>query len=395
MTSVPEILQFSIRSARHCPAWLSGAESIDGFRRTACWKAFFGYLIDVSTQVAPRDVRGRDEPLSRWSRPATVKSPSAVSRFCNHYSWNIRAVIRAMRQHALDEFERFRRVPYSHQQRLELIVDMTSLHKEGKFEQLEPWIHRFNGVNGVHLVVLYLCHGSRRFPWSFLVWRGKGQPSPADLALKMLTRLPDELVKRHSRVPLVLADAGFCSKAFIAGVVQLGLKVSITIPSNRVTAQGHPIGQVTRQRQAITLPGLPDLRLWLYWVWLSNSGDGTRKKRYVISTLNVVPDTIRANGRKRWRIEALFKTLKSRFGLHRSGQYTKRGMLRYCCLCFLSDVLCHLETLEDASASARVWPDWRAVAQQLRRKYCGLVRLSELRKEIQTIEDVLDCVLLI
>ncbi|UWX64826.1 transposase [Deinococcus rubellus] len=193
----------------------------------------------------------------------------------------------------------------------------------------------------------------------------------------------------------MLADAGFCSKAFLAGVVQLGLEVSVTIPSNRVTAQGRPIGQVTRQRQAMMLPGLPDLQLWLYWIWLSSSGDGTRKKRYVVSTLNVVPDTIRANGRKRWRIEALFKTLKSRFGLHRSGQYTKRGMLRYCCLCFLSDVLCHLEILEDAPASSKIWPDWRAVAQRLRQKYCGLVRLSELRREIQTIEAVLDSVLLI
>jgi hypothetical protein len=34
-----------------------------------------------------------------------------------------------------------------------------------------------------------------------------------------------------------------------------------------------------------------------------------------------------------------------RFGLHRSGQYAKRGMLQYCCLCFLSDVLCHLQGL--------------------------------------------------
>ena len=112
-------------------------------------------------------------------------------------------------------------------------------------------------------------------------------------------------------------------------------------------------------------------------------------------TLNVVPDTIRANGRKRWRIEALFKTLKSRFGLHRSGQYTKRGMLRYYCLCFLSYVLCHLENLEDADASSRIWPDWRVVAQQARRKYCGWVRLSELRKEIKMIEAVLDNVLLL
>jgi len=335
---------------------------------------------------------GQGQPLPQL---ATVKSPSAVSRFLNHYTWDVRAVIRAMRQHALNEFDLFRRTPSGRQHRLELIVDMTSLHKEGKFEQLAPWIHHFNGVSGVHLVVLYLCRGSRRFPWSFLVWRGKGHPSPADLALKMLARLPDAFLKRHSRVPLVLADAGFCSKAFIAGIVQLGLAVSVTIPANRVTAAGRQIRHMERQGEAIALPGLPDIQLWLYRIWLSNSEGGAREKRYVVSTLNADPYTIRANGRRRWRIEAFFKTLKSRFGLHRSGQYTKRGMLRYCCLCFLSYFLCHLQTLEDDSASSRVWPDWRAVAQQVRRRYCGWVRLSELRKEIEAIEAVLDSVLLI
>ena len=36
---------------------------------------------------------GQGQPLPQL---ATVKSPSAVSRFFNHYNWNIRAVIRAL-----------------------------------------------------------------------------------------------------------------------------------------------------------------------------------------------------------------------------------------------------------------------------------------------------------
>ena len=67
--SVAEILQFSVTSAKHCLARLSSAESTYGLRKAACWTAFFGYLIDVSTETAPRDVRGRDEPLSGWPRP--------------------------------------------------------------------------------------------------------------------------------------------------------------------------------------------------------------------------------------------------------------------------------------------------------------------------------------
>jgi hypothetical protein len=118
---------------------------------------------------------GQGQPLPQL---ATVNSPSAVSRFLNHSTWNVRAVIRAMRQHVLDEFNLFRRTPSGRQSRLERIVDMTSLHKEGKFKQLTPWVYHFNGVSGVHLVVRYLCRGSQRFPWSFLVWRRKGHPSP-------------------------------------------------------------------------------------------------------------------------------------------------------------------------------------------------------------------------
>lgn len=65
-----------------------------------------------------------------------------------------------------------------------------STAKKGRFLELGEWIHHFNGVTGVHLVVLYICCGETRLPWSFLIWHGQHQPSPAELALKMLTRLP-------------------------------------------------------------------------------------------------------------------------------------------------------------------------------------------------------------
>ena len=40
----------------------------------------------------------------------------------------------------------------------------------------EPWVRMLNGKRGLHLVVLYIVVGNRRIPWSFRVWRGKGQP---------------------------------------------------------------------------------------------------------------------------------------------------------------------------------------------------------------------------
>jgi hypothetical protein len=37
--------------------------------------------------------------------------------------------------------------------------------------------------------------GDWRVPWSFRVWRGKGHPSPAQLACKLLATVPQSLVK--------------------------------------------------------------------------------------------------------------------------------------------------------------------------------------------------------
>ena len=112
---------------------------------------------------------------------ATVKSPSAINRFLNHYDWNLRTVVRIMRRHALEQYFEYRQQFRGRRPRLELIVDLTSLGKEGRFTALTGWMHTLNGVHGVHVVILFLCCGEFRLPWSFLVWRGKSHPSPAML----------------------------------------------------------------------------------------------------------------------------------------------------------------------------------------------------------------------
>ena len=94
------------------------------------------------------------------------------------------------------------------------MVDLTSLEKTGKFATLTDWVHTYNGVHGVHLVVLYLCCGPLRLPWAFQIWRGKGTPSPAQLALKLLRTVPAGLLKAK-RTPRLHADGGFESAEFI------------------------------------------------------------------------------------------------------------------------------------------------------------------------------------
>ncbi|MGB5913553.1 MAG: hypothetical protein WA783_09990 [Phormidesmis sp.] len=75
-----------------------------------------------------------------------------------------------------------------------------------------------NGKRGLHLVVLYIVIGYRRIPWSFRIWRGKGQPSPNQLACKSLASVPKALVK--GRTVIVQADTEFGTVEFLKAVCQ-------------------------------------------------------------------------------------------------------------------------------------------------------------------------------
>lgn len=131
-------------------------------------------------------------------------------RFLNHYAWSTRAVIRSTRQAVLQQIAQHRPrkdLP------LRVLIDLT---KCGKFIHLstatdeldapDPWVRMLNGKRGLHIVVLYLVVGEWRVPWSFRVWRGKGYPSPSQLAclsayqvLTLSTTLNTELLTRQSK----------------------------------------------------------------------------------------------------------------------------------------------------------------------------------------------------
>jgi hypothetical protein len=113
-----------------------------------------------------------------------------------------------LREHALDTVQSLYRQNPQHRPCLELRIDLISLEKTGKFAALTDWIHAYNSVHGVHLVVLYLCCGPLRLPWAFQIWQGKGTPTPAQLALKLLRTVPESLLttKRKARLH---ADGGF------------------------------------------------------------------------------------------------------------------------------------------------------------------------------------------
>lgn len=95
---------------------------------------------------------------------ATVKSPSAFSRFLNHAGWNTRQLCRVLRQHALETLQDLWGQRPHQRLRLELLVDLISLEKTGKFSELADWVHTYNSIYGVHLVMLNLCCEELRLP---------------------------------------------------------------------------------------------------------------------------------------------------------------------------------------------------------------------------------------
>ncbi len=100
---------------------------------------------------------------------SVIKSPAALSRFFNEYGWPTRAVIRATRQHILKQLNNYTAIgqrPY-----LQVIIDLTTLEKRGKFKAFATLIHILNGKRGLHLVVMYLVVGQWRIPWAFRSWR--------------------------------------------------------------------------------------------------------------------------------------------------------------------------------------------------------------------------------
>jgi hypothetical protein len=130
-------------------------------------------------------LRAQGAPLPEHS---PLKSPSALSRFLNIYRWSVREVIRRLRRAMCQQIQQY--CPRGRRPHLQVIVDLKTLEKCGKFKAFEHLVSGFHGKRGVHLVVLYLVVGPWRMPWSFRVYRGKGSTSPAHLGLHLVRPLP-------------------------------------------------------------------------------------------------------------------------------------------------------------------------------------------------------------
>ena len=200
--------------------------------------------------------------------------------------------------------------PRGRRPHLQIIVDLTTLQKRGKFKDYENLVNVFNGKRGLHLVVVYLVVGRWRIPWSFRIYRGKGHATPAQLGLRLVRQLPRWL-KRQFQV-MVLADTAFGSVEFLKGIRSMRLNAITGVRRDRVLEDDRRLWQLHKPGQQIRLQGL-DFPVTVDWFYLPRDGANQPCKRYVVSTKPLKASTIVWWGKHRWQIEGFFKTAKYRW----------------------------------------------------------------------------------
>lgn len=180
---------------------------------------------------------------------------------------------------------------------LQVILDLTTLEKTGKFKEFKELIRVYNGKRGLHVVILYIVVGQWRVPWGFRVYRGKDTPSPAELGLRLVKSLPKILVRQFE--VLILADTAFGSNQFVAKVRQLNYHALVGIRCNRKLEDGRSVAQLHKRGQQLRLSGLK-FPVHLSWYYFRRE-DGNWAKRYVLCTKALKASTITWWGRRRWQ----------------------------------------------------------------------------------------------
>lgn len=320
-------------------------------------------------------LEGKGKPLPTYSQ---VKSESAISRFFNKYNWSTRAVIREQRRAVKQALYSQKTTP---RRILDILIDLTTLEKTGKFKGLKGLIQILNKKRGLQVVVLYLVVKEWRVPWGFRIWRGKGTKTPAQLALALLRCLPKSF-KQFYRMR-VMVDAGITSQEFINGVCPMGFEAIAAVRGDLLLENEQHFKTIKRRGQIVHIKGW-EKPVYLSWFYIKR--DGKRQKRYVISTKAIAGKTITKLGKRRWKIEGFFKTAKYRFGLDCFGQQTLLGVYRWLVLSLLSFILTHWHYLDSEQKQPLI--DWGEAAQNALEFLLPQLVITQLLLEIERLQSL-------
>jgi len=100
---------------------------------------------DLYGPFGAKAVGEKGHPLPEHSQ---TKSPSALSRFLNINPWSTRVRFRIVRNSLLKQV--LSECPKGRRLFLQVIIDLTTLEKCGKFKGFEQLISVYNGKRGLH-----------------------------------------------------------------------------------------------------------------------------------------------------------------------------------------------------------------------------------------------------
>ena len=271
-------------------------------------------------------------------------SASTASRFFSHDTLYQPACWEYLNEWQFEQFNQAYRHQRGRRPHVILKIDLTCIEKTGKHI---PYARRYNRQYGIHLLALHACIGNLSFPVAQRIYQGK--ESVTALALALLAQFPASCWP--GRV-VVLADAGFGNREFLLGSRELGFdRVIVGIRHDRVLIDGRQLHDLKRKGEQVALHDLPKLPLFASWCTV-NRGD-TKKRFHVVATFAAVGQYLCVRYRRRFMIEAFFKSAKYDFGLKEARLRTKAGIGLWIFCSFLVFSLASLERFSEQSHHER------------------------------------------
>lgn len=235
-------------------------------------------------------------------------------------------------------------------------LDLTSIQKTGHGL---PFTRTFNGVFGLHLVVIHVSIGKLSFPMGHLIYDPATEDTPIQLALKLIKRVHPYL---WGDLPQFLVmDSGFYSADALDLLRWWGFEhISIGGRSNLRLADGRQLKEAKRGER-VELEGLPGLPLYTSWVELPR--DGKKKRFYVLDTQPGTARTLTRRHKRRWLIESFFKSAKHDFGLKETRLRTETGIKNWIFLVWLSISLALYRQFHEGMTAGKR-PAWKLTLEE-------------------------------
>lgn len=241
-------------------------------------------------------------------------------------------------------------------------VDLTSIAKTGT---KLPFVRTYNGVHGIHLVVMHVSIGKLSFPMGCAIYDPAQEATPIELALKLIHRMHPYYWGDLS--PFLVMDAGFYSADALDLLRWWGFEhISFGGRSNLKLRDGRALKEAGRG-EAVELDTLPGVTLYVSWVELPRQGK--KKRFYVLDTQPGTARTLTTRHKRRWLIESFFKSAKYDFGLNETRLRTETGIHNWLFLVWLSTSLALFQQVQAGLTTAKR-PAWKltlsAAAEQLK-----------------------------